>query len=349
MQSLSNPSETTTATATVSATTASTPIQPVIQLTASPGSTTTYGQSVSFTATVGPPASGDPTPTGTVQFQIDGSNFGSPVTLDNNGSATSDAISTLTAVGHTITALYSGDPTYAQGSQTLTQTVNPATPTISWAKPTNIVYGAALSTTQLDATASVPGGFAYNPGFGVVLNAGDNQTLSTTFTPTDTTDYTDATANVAINVLQATPTVNVTAPNAAYNGSPYGVLTNSVTGINNANIGAASSFTYYVGMGTGGTDLGSTAPTAAGTYTVVAHYAGMRQLCRGRQRPGDLYHRDGYRPDAQAGSYPPALRRAGDHIGSALRHSPDADDPCPVLQPGTRPGSRRGRAGVSTG
>ena len=27
-------------------------------------------------------------------------------------------------------------------------------------------------------------------------------------------------------------------------------------------------------MGTGGTDLGSTAPTAAGTYTVVAHYAG---------------------------------------------------------------------------
>ena len=34
------------------------------------------------------------------------------------------------------------------------------------------------------------------------------------------------------------------------------------------------SFTYYVGMGTGGTDLGSNAPTAAGTYTVVAHYAG---------------------------------------------------------------------------
>ena len=274
VQSLSNPSETTTATATVSATTASTPIQPVIQLTASPGSTTTYGQSVSFTATVGPPASGDPTPTGTVQFQIDGSNFGSPVTLDNNGSATSDAISTLTAVGHTITALYSGDPTYAQGSQTLTQTVNPATPTVNWNNPTDIVYGAALSATQLDATASVPGGFAYNPGFGAVLNAGDNQTLSTTFTPTDTTDYTDATANVAINALQATPTVNVTAPNAAYNGSPYSVLTSSVTGINNANLGAASSFTYYVGVDTGGTDLGSTAPTAAGTYTVVAHYAG---------------------------------------------------------------------------
>ena len=119
-----------------------------------------------------------------------------------NGSATSDAISTLTAVGHTITALYSGDPTYAPGSQTLTQTVNPATPTINWNNPTDIVYGTPLSATQLDATASVPGGFAYNPGFGAVLNAGDNQTLSTTFTPTDTTDYTDATAIVAINVLR---------------------------------------------------------------------------------------------------------------------------------------------------
>jgi hypothetical protein len=189
---LSNPSPPQTITVVSAALT-----QPVIQLTASPGSTTTYGQSVSFTATVGPPASGDPTPTGSVQFQIDGSNFGSPVTLDDNGSATSAAISTLTAVGHTITALYSGDPIYAQGSQTLTQTVNPAT-----------------------------------------------------------------------------PTVNVSAPNVTYDAAPYNALTSSVAGVNNANLGAASSFTYYAGMGTGGTDLGSTAPTAAGTYTVVGHYAG---------------------------------------------------------------------------
>ncbi len=142
VQSLSNPNETATATATVSATATSTPIQPVIQLTANPGSTTTYGQSVSFTATVGPPASGDPTPTGSVQFQIDGNNFGSPVTLDTNGSATSDAISTLTAVGHTITALYSGGPTYAHGSQTLTQTVNPATPTVN-VTASNAAYNGA--------------------------------------------------------------------------------------------------------------------------------------------------------------------------------------------------------------
>ena len=39
-----------------------------------PGST--YGQSVSFTVVV---SGGGPTPQGTVQFVVDGSNFGSPV------------------------------------------------------------------------------------------------------------------------------------------------------------------------------------------------------------------------------------------------------------------------------
>ena len=80
-------------------------------------------------------------------------------------------------------------------------------PTITWANPANIVYGTALSATQLDATANVPGTFAYTPAAGTVLTAGNDQTLSVTFTPTDTTDYTTATATAFINVLQATPTI----------------------------------------------------------------------------------------------------------------------------------------------
>src|SRR5208282_4741412 len=68
-----------------------------------------YGQAVSFTASV----TGS-SPTGTVQFNIDGSPFGSPVTLAS-GSATSGSISTLTAGTHTVTAVYSGD-TNNQGS-----------------------------------------------------------------------------------------------------------------------------------------------------------------------------------------------------------------------------------------
>jgi hypothetical protein len=77
--------------------------------------------------------------------------------------------------------------------------VNQATPKITWAKPAAIVYGTALSSTQLDATASVPGAFTYTPDAGTVLAEG-TQTLSVLFTPTDTADYTTQTATTTITV-----------------------------------------------------------------------------------------------------------------------------------------------------
>src|SRR5439155_24105487 len=91
--------------------------------------------------------------------------------------------------------------------------IPPATPAITWANPANIVYGTALGATQLNATASysvngstvnVPGTFTYTPGAGTVLNLGNNQTLSVSFTPTDTTDYTAAGATTTINARSAT-------------------------------------------------------------------------------------------------------------------------------------------------
>ncbi len=86
-----------------------------------------------------------------------------------------------------------------------------ATPTITWASPASIVYGTALSAAQLDATSNVAGTFAYSPAAGTVLGAGA-QTLSVTFTPTDTTDYTTATADTTIVVAQATPTITWASP-----------------------------------------------------------------------------------------------------------------------------------------
>ncbi len=84
-------------------------------------------------------------------------------------------------------------------------------PTITWAAPAAITYGTALSSTQLDATASVDGSFVYSPAAGTVLNAG-TQTLSVTFTPSDTTKYTTATSSVSLTVNQATPVITWTAP-----------------------------------------------------------------------------------------------------------------------------------------
>ena len=82
----------------------------------------TYGQSVSFTVTV---SGGGPTPTGTVQFLVDGTDFGSAVTLAG-GSATSPSTTLLGAGNHTIQADYSGDSNYSASTGTYTQVVNQA-------------------------------------------------------------------------------------------------------------------------------------------------------------------------------------------------------------------------------
>ena len=83
-------------------------------------SSSIYGQSVTFTATV-TPASGS-RPTGRVQFQIDGGNVGSPVTL--SGGAATYSISTLAVGSHSVVAVYSGDGNFSgSSSPTLPQTV----------------------------------------------------------------------------------------------------------------------------------------------------------------------------------------------------------------------------------
>ncbi len=103
----------------------------------------------------------------------------------------------------TSTGVISGTPTAAgsytasigisnangSSTTTLAMTIAKAVPSVSWAAPASIVAGTALSGTQLDAGANVPGTWAYIPAPGAVLNAGSNQTLSATFTPTDSTDY----------------------------------------------------------------------------------------------------------------------------------------------------------------
>ena len=89
-----------------------------------------YGQSLSFMATVSPVIADSPTPTGTVQFLVDGTNFGDPITLVS-GMAISRAISTLYAVQHTITADYSGDPNFAATTTALPLIVAPAPLTVT--------------------------------------------------------------------------------------------------------------------------------------------------------------------------------------------------------------------------
>jgi hypothetical protein len=101
-----------------------------------------YGQSVTFTASVTAVSPGSGTPTGTVQFLVDGSNFGAPVPL-TSGLATGGSLSTLTAGTHIITAAYSGDGTFSASTGSFTQTVTPAPLTIT-ADDKSKLYGEAL-------------------------------------------------------------------------------------------------------------------------------------------------------------------------------------------------------------
>ncbi|MGB0066365.1 MAG: Ig-like domain repeat protein, partial [Terracidiphilus sp.] len=138
--------------------------------------------------------------------------------------------------------------TYTTATATVTLQVTQATPTVTWATPAAITYGAALSATQLNATASyngttVAGGFSYSPAAGTVLTAG-TPTLTVTFTPSDTTDYAIATTTVSIAVNQATPSLNWTPP------AGIGYSTPLTSAQLNATANVPGQFTYTPALGT---------------------------------------------------------------------------------------------------
>jgi hypothetical protein len=124
-----------------------------------------------------------------------------------------------------VIANQAGNSNYSAAPQVTRSTkATKATPTINWTTPAAITYGTALSATQHDATATyksakVAGTFVYRPASGTVLTPG-TQTLSVTFTPTNTTDYTTATDSVAITVNKARPKITWATPAAITYGTP---------------------------------------------------------------------------------------------------------------------------------
>ncbi len=132
---------------------------------------------------------------------------------------------------------------YDSATKTVTLTVNQETPTIRWPNPASVSYGTALSSRQLDATCSVPGTFSYASTIGTLLPVGAN-TLSVTFSPTDTTDYVSATQTTTLVVNQATPVISWPTPAAITYGTAL-----SATQLN-ATASVPGSFTYSPAAGT---------------------------------------------------------------------------------------------------
>jgi Flp pilus assembly CpaE family ATPase len=113
----------------------------------------------------------------------------------------------LTAGTHTpsVTFTPADSVNYNASQAAVSLTVAKASPSVTWSAPASIAYGTALSATQLNATAPVPGKFVYNPGAGEILAAGTH-TLSAIFTPTDSSDYAAVQATMTLTVAKAKPT-----------------------------------------------------------------------------------------------------------------------------------------------
>ena len=144
-----------------------------------------------------------------------------------------------------LTAVFTPDNQLVSRSATVSVTISvlQADPVLTWSDPTSIVFGTELDDTQLNATSNAPGTFVYTPSTAAVLDAG-TQTLSVTFTPTDSVNFNEVTATVSIIVDQATPTV-------VWN-EPAGIAQGTALGDDqlNATADVAGAFSYTPAAGT---------------------------------------------------------------------------------------------------
>ena len=134
------------------------------------------GQSVTFTATVSPNSA-----TGTVTFKDNGSELG--IGTLSGGTATFST-SALSAGSHSITAVYTGDNTYAGStSTTLTQTVEmPPPPTFTTPATENV--GTGLATLVLQSSGTGSGYFTLLTGSGAACGTGAQVAAGQTSTGT---------------------------------------------------------------------------------------------------------------------------------------------------------------------
>ena len=132
-----------------------------VALSVLPAGSISFGQTVTVTAAVAPVMTSTATPSGAVQFSLDGSAYGTPVPLSSNGSA-SEPITNLAGGAHVINATYSGDNNFASAAAT---------------SALNLTIAAATTVTTLASNLS--GATAVTPGTSATFTA----TVKSSFTP----------------------------------------------------------------------------------------------------------------------------------------------------------------------
>jgi hypothetical protein len=172
-----------------------------------------FGQNVTFTATVTATAPGVGTPTGSVAFFDGVTNIGSG-TLDGSGVATL-ATSSLSVATHAITAQYAGDGSFATSTSSAVS---------------QIVNQGATSTALISATN--PSVFGQSVTFTATVSA----TAPATGTPAGSVDFLDGATSIGTGTLDG-------AGVATLSTSSLGVATHSITAqyVGNASYAASTS------------------------------------------------------------------------------------------------------------
>ena len=144
---------------------------------------------------------GQPNPLLTASFSAFANGDGL-ASLDGTLGCFTSATPTSSVTGNPYPITCSGvtSPNYAITFTPGSLTISKATPTITWSNPLDLRLGSPLGAAQLNASANISGAFVYTPPAGTILPAGNAETLSAAFTPTDTADYNSTHASVIVNV-----------------------------------------------------------------------------------------------------------------------------------------------------
>jgi hypothetical protein len=247
----------------------------------------TFGQSVTFTASVSPSAA-----TGAVQFFDGGASLG---TVPLSGGSASLTTASLTAGSHSITASYGGDATFAGStSSPITQTVNQASTTTALASSLNpsssgqSVTFTATVTPSLGPTGTVQF-FDGGNSLGTVALSGGSASLTTaalaagthsiTATYSGNTNFSGSTSSPPL--AQAVGVVGTaTALTSSLDPSVFGQSV-TFTATVNPSSGPTGTVQFFDGvnsLGTvalsGGTASLTTSALAVGTHFITATYSG---------------------------------------------------------------------------
>jgi fibronectin-binding autotransporter adhesin len=253
-----------------------------------PSTTPTYGQTVTFTATVtdtNTPSGG--TPTGSVEFYdlTTNTDLGPGTALSGSGNTVTSTfqVATLTAGTHQIEAVYTPTGAFQATSDTLSQTLNPASQTINFTAPASPLTFVPSETVTLSAT----GGDSGNPvvftidssstGAGSISGHTLTVTSAGTFVldanQAGNTNYSAAPqVQETLVVIPANQTINFTAPASPISFVPNETVTLSATGGGSGNpvvftIDSSST-------GTGSISGHTLTVTSAGTFVLDANQAG---------------------------------------------------------------------------